>query len=46
MANKGWRLWFQKEARLYVSLWENDPVLSLIYYLNNQFLNQYMIASH
>lgn len=36
--------WFQKEVRLYVSLWENAPPSRLIYYLSKQFPNEFMVS--
>lgn len=38
MAIRGQQHWFQKEVRLYVSLWENDSAFYLIYYLHYEFI--------
>ena len=37
MLSKGQIYWFQEEVWLYVSLWENDPISHLIYYLSELF---------
>lgn len=34
--------WLQEEVQIYVSLWENDPLAHMIYYLNKQFSNELM----
>ena len=44
MSSKGKLHWLQKEVRLYVSLWENDPTFHLIYHLAKQFPNEFTVS--
>ena len=37
--------WFQKEVRLYGSLWENDPTFHLNFYLCKQFPNEFIVST-
>ena len=43
MTSRGQLYWFQKEVWSYVSLWEHEPTSHLIYYLCEQFPNEFMI---
>ena len=43
MANRKWLHWLQKEVRLYLSLWENDPTSHLIFYLSEPDPKEFMV---
>ena len=43
-ASRGWHHWFQKEAWLYLSLWENDPTSDLMFNLRKLFWSDFMFS--